>query len=67
MFSLTLECLPPDGRAMGSALLATLAGPVVAITGLLAGWGAELAGGYGVLFVASIAIRLPAFLFLKKL
>lgn len=67
LFGLTLECLPPDGRAMGSALLATLAGPVVAVAGLLAGWGAELAGGYGVLFVASIAIRLPAFLFLKKL
>ncbi len=67
MFSLTLECLPADGRAMGSALLATLAGPVVAVAGLLAGWGAELADGYGVLFIASIAIRIPAFLFLRKL
>lgn len=66
LFSLTLECLPADSRAVGSALLATLAGPTVAGAGLLAGWGAEVAGGYGLLFIASIILRLPAFLLLKK-
>lgn len=67
LFGLTLECLPADSRAVGSALLATLAGPTVAGAGLLAGWGAEVAGGYGLLFIASVLLRLPAFLLLKKL
>jgi len=67
MFSLTLECLPADSRTMGAALLATLAAPVVAGAGLLAGWGAELSGSYDLLFIASIVLRLPAFLFLRRL
>ncbi len=79
MFSLTLEGLPPKGRAMGSAVLAAAAGPAVFLSGAAAGWLAELLtdvrwqiGGvpvtnYQLLFAISILMRLPTFFLISRI
>ena len=78
LFSLTLGGLPTEARAMGSAVMAGVAGPAVFLSGATSGWVAEALsavhwqfGGlevanYQLLFVSSILLRLPAFFLLHK-
>jgi MFS family permease len=79
LFSLTLEGLPAEARAMGSAVMAGVAGPAVFLSGAASGWVADVLsavhwqfGGlevanYQLLFVASILMRLPALFLLKRI
>ena len=79
LFSLTLEGLPVEARAMGSAVMAGVAGPAVFLSGATSGWvadalsavhwrfgGLEVAN-YQLLFAASMLLRLPALLLLKRI
>ncbi len=79
LFSLTLEGLPAEARAMGSAVMAGVAGPAVFLSGAASGWvadalsavhwrfgGLEVAN-YQLLCVVSILLRLPALILLKRI
>ena len=75
----TLELLPPQRRAMGAAVMAGAVGPAVFLAGAAGGWAAEqLAslrwriggldiGHYQLLFLASIALHVPALGLLRML
>lgn len=79
LFGLTLDGLPKEGRAMGSAVLAGLSGPAVFLSGAASGWVAEAladvrwqVGGlevanYQLLFLASMVLRLPAFALIARI
>ncbi|MDD4102590.1 MAG: MFS transporter [Kiritimatiellae bacterium] len=79
MLGLTLESLPANGRAIGAAVMAAGAGPAIFAAGALGGHAAEILepfavshgslriGHYQMLFIASIALRLPALVLLKRL
>ena len=79
MFSLTLEGLPAERRAMGSAMLAASAGPAVFLSGALSGRAAEMlaslhwqfgalpVANYQLLFLASMLLRLPTLVLLRRI
>ena len=79
LFGLTLDGLPKEGRAMGSAVLAGLSGPAVFLSGAASGWVAEaladvhwqISGldlsNYQLLFAASMVLRLPAFALIARI
>lgn len=79
MFGLVLKWLPKEAGAMGAALFAALAGPATAVSGALSGWlaewlarsgwsmGAFTPAPYQVLFLLSVALRLPTLFLLEGL
>ena len=79
MFSLTLERLPREARAMGAAVLGAVAGPGTFLSGMLGGWLAEALAplqwqigplalaNYQILFIASVLLRLPTLALLQRI
>lgn len=79
LLSLTFDEIPVEARAMGSAVLVSVAGPAVFLSGAVSGWVSDVLvsvhwtfgtleiSNYQLLFVASVILRLPAFFLLERI